>query len=251
MAKEKTINNTEGPSKFKRDENGLVETVQYQFDQVGRVNWRAMVKEEYLYPNKDWFESRDQEVPESIEGLEDNQLLIKLGGIRDLALLRGFNSVDLEVENVKEGHVRAICRINFIENYESEETLFTGVANATWDNVNGFCEKFLESIAENRAYIRCVRNFLNIPIVGADEIDGSPNKKVDKDEPGRPANTGPQASLKKKAEKNGYPSFEEFKDFLREKWKSGEFKDKNTKSWSDFSDIPAKQARVLLNLIQK
>ena len=50
---------------------------------------------------------------------------------------------------------------------------YTDVGNATLANTDAFCAKFLETIACNRAFVRCVRNYLNIHIVGADEIDKS------------------------------------------------------------------------------
>ena len=51
--------------------------------------------------------------------------------------------------------------------------LYTDVANASSRNTDAFCSKFLETIACNRAFVRSVRNYLNVHIVGADEIDKS------------------------------------------------------------------------------
>lgn len=240
------IDNTKGPKVFKRDENGLLETHQYEFNEDGSVDWRAMVAEEHLYPNRDWFESRKKEVPDSIEGLEDNQLLIKLAGIRDLAKLRGIEDIHYKV--VESGPERAVvvCNIEFTPNYESnmKEVYFSSIANATIENTDGFSRKFLESIAENRAFVRCVRAFLNIPIVGADEID-----KSDKTERVSTASFSPQKSLEKKAAEKGYPDYESFKEFLRELWKNETFKaDPN---WTSFEDIGSKEARTLISLISK
>ncbi len=39
-----------------RKANGLLSNVEYVFNEDGSINWRAMVKAEHLYPNKDWFE---------------------------------------------------------------------------------------------------------------------------------------------------------------------------------------------------
>ena len=66
---------------YKRNEFGLLEGVNYEYNEDGSVNWRAMIAPEHLYPNKGWFEMRNQPMPQSIEGLTDNQLLIKLSGI--------------------------------------------------------------------------------------------------------------------------------------------------------------------------
>ena len=35
----------------KRDKNGLISGVDYVFDDNGMIDWRKMVKPEYLYPN--------------------------------------------------------------------------------------------------------------------------------------------------------------------------------------------------------
>ena len=67
-------NNIYGPDLYKRNQHGLLENSSYVFNEDGSVDWRSMIKDEYLYPNKDWFEYRKKPDPESIEGLKDNQL---------------------------------------------------------------------------------------------------------------------------------------------------------------------------------
>ena len=91
------IDNSLGPTLFIRDEHGLLSNIQYSFNDDGSVNWRAMIKEEHLFPNRSWFQSRNKDMPRSIEGLADYQLLIKLSGIKELARLRGFSSVSYHV----------------------------------------------------------------------------------------------------------------------------------------------------------
>ena len=88
---------TYGPDLWKRNEHGLLDSVDYIFNKDGSVNWRAMINPEHLYPNKDWFEIRKMPMPNSIEGLDDSQLLIKLGVIKELAKLRGFHSVTYDI----------------------------------------------------------------------------------------------------------------------------------------------------------
>ena len=72
MAKKKdnTIDNTLGPTLYSRDENGLLNNVQYDFNEDGSVNWRSMIKDEHLFPNKSWFDLRKKDIPRSIEGLK-------------------------------------------------------------------------------------------------------------------------------------------------------------------------------------
>jgi len=254
-------------NKITRGSDGLIEGKEYKFTQDGFVDWRAMIDPQFLYPNKDYFEIRKQQVPTSIEGLDDKQLLIMLGGIKELARLRGFKSVRYNIKHESLNHqslnyVTAICSIEWMGNYETsgETVLFEDVANATEANTDNFCLKFLETIACNRAFVRCVRNFLNIYIVGADEIDKSKNKAVDISDLVQSSviPITPQGALEKNVnDKLKIFSFEDFKAYLRNMWTTAtEANDTTTlellaeaKSWSGFTDIPAKTARVLIKKI--
>jgi len=250
--------------KYRRNDIGLIDSVNYVFNDDGSVDWRAMIKPEFLYPNKDWFELRKLAVPASIEGLEDKQLLIMLGGIKELAKLRGFHSVSYDVRNERENYVTAKCTIEWIGNYESDRKIvvYEDVANATASNTDDFCLKFLESIACNRAFVRCVRNFLNIHIVGADEIDKSKNRVAEPIET-ITSNALPisaQGTLEKAVhEKLKLADFEAFKVYLRTLWKKAqETEDSSTlallqeaKDWKQFKDVSAKSARVLLKIVNE
>lgn len=80
-------------AKYERDKFGLLNSIDYIFNDDGSIRWRDMIKQEFLYVNKEYFERFGKEVPKSTEGLKDNQLSIMLGGIKELAKLRGFNKV--------------------------------------------------------------------------------------------------------------------------------------------------------------
>ena len=238
-----------GPDLWKRNEHGLLDSVDYIFNEDGSVNWRAMINPEHLYPNKDWFEMRKMPMPNSIEGLDDSQLLIKLGGIKELAKLRGFHNVTYDITESSDRRVVVQCMINWIENYESScSQTFASIANATTSNTNGFAAKFLECIAENRAFVRTVRNFLGIHIVGADEIDSSKNKApIEVATASVAKDISPQGILKEKAGTD----FESFKGCLRAWYKTGAYKHdpEVIKTWQTFKDIPAKECRKLLKLV--
>ena len=250
-----------GPDLYRRNEHGLLENVDYVFNDDGSVDWRAMIKSEFLYPNKGWFEARKQSVPESIKGLDDKQLLIMLGGIKELAKMRGYHTVDFKVENVSDGYVTAKCQIDWIENYECRfggiNPRYSDVANASLSNTDNFCAKFLETIDCNRAFVRCVRNYLNIHIVGADEIDrsggfSSPSSTTEDAVESNIVPVTPTAILEKTArEKLGVSSFEDFRDHLRNLWKSDKYRNEEAQNWNSFEDISAKEARVLLAIISK
>ncbi len=246
----------EAVAKFNRDEHGLLPNVNYQFDEMGSINWRALVSDKYLYVNKGWFESKGKEAPESIEGLKDNQLLIMLGGIRELAKIRGFDSMKFEV--IESSRERAVvsCSMYFIPNYENPDGMnYMEVANATIENTDGFGEKFLEAFAANRAFIRCVRNFLNVNIVGFDEIDKSAGKEIEERVRPKKGSFTPQGTLEKTANQMGYEIFEDFAPFMKQLKKEGFWNydpanDNGTK-WTTFEEVHPKEARKLVAACKK
>ena len=253
-AKKKASKKLYGPDIYKRNEHGLLENVDYVFNEDGSVNWRAMIKEEFLYPNKGWFDSRNQPVPTSPEGLEDKQLLIMLGGIKELAKMRGYSTVAFDVVHSSDGYVTAKCMINWNKNYETQyEVVYEDYANATLANTDNFCAKFLETIACNRAFVRCVRNYLNIHIVGAEEIDkskGAPAQTYESDS--EFSITTPVDLLQKTLrDKHSIDSFDDCKELLRELWKSDKYRNEDAKEWSSYKDIPTKEARKLIVALNK
>jgi hypothetical protein len=252
-------------NKYTRGEDGLLKSVKYEYNEDGSVNWRAMVDPKHLFPNKSWFEARNKAVavPTSVDGLQDYQLLIKLAGIKELAKLRGYNSVRYNVIKCEKDHVSIKCEISWIPNFENPisesdfvpaSTQFEDIANATTDNTSSFATKFLETIAANRAFVRCVRNFLNVHIVGDDEIDksnGTPQHPETDDASEPLKKLTPNGVLENLCQnKLKCDSFDGFKDKLREMWTLDLYRNEEAKSWSAFDDIPAKEARRLINIIK-
>lgn len=253
--KKKVAKKVYGPDVYKRNDHGLLENAEYVFNEDGSVNWREMIKPEFLYPNKGWFDARNKQAPKSIEDLEDKQLLIMLGGLKELAKLRGYYDIDFQVTNVSEGYVTAKCTITWCKNYETAgdyATVYSDAANATLDNTDAFCAKFLETIACNRAFVRCVRNYLNIHIVGADEIDKSQGRSQSYESDTVASPITPVDLLEKTLrEKHNVDSFDGCKDILRSLWKSESYRNEEAKEWSSFKDIPAKEARKLIAVLNK
>lgn len=242
--------------KFQRDEHGLLPDVPYVFDDMGAINWRALVSDKYLYVNKGWFEAKGKEAPESIEGLKDNQLLIMLGGIRELAKIRGFDSLKFDVLESSKERAVVSCSMYFTPNYENPDGVnYCEVANATIENTDGFGEKFLEAFAANRAFIRCVRNFLNVNIVGFDEIDKSANKPEKEKEALNKNSFTPQGTLIKAAKNLGYETFADFKPFIKKLKEEGYWKyekeNNDGKIWESFEDVHPKEARKLVTACKK
>jgi len=167
-AKSKTTSKVTPPKLFSRNEHGLLEdpSIPYEFNEDGSVNWRKMIKPEYLVSNKQNTDETD------ISKLDDRDLLILLGGIKELAQVRGYHSVEHKVITANPDYVCVVCSIKWIGNYETggEPVLFEAIADTHPDNTTSFTRSYLSAIAENRAFVRCVRNFLKINIVGKDEI---------------------------------------------------------------------------------
>ena len=245
-------NYKDGPQKFSRNEFGLLNEVDYHFAEDGSVNWRSMIKDEHLFPNRSWFEGRKKNMPRTVDGLKDYQLLIKLSGIKELAKLRGFTDVYYDVEKCEEGHVAVKCSITFSSNYETgnQPVVFSDMANATLNNTSSFATKFLETIACNRAFVRCVRNFLNVHIVGDDEIDKS-NQAPIQQQASAPA-LSPDTMIENLAkDKLNCSNFDEFKVILRDWWKTGKYKNDKVGEWNNYSDIPPAESRILMKVMNE
>ena len=156
--------------RIKRDEDGLLSDADYVFTDDGLIDWRKMVKSNYLVANKDSSKGETD-----VTKLKDWQLIILLGGIKELAQIRGYTNVTYDVVCPSSDYVVATCNITWRPNYETEgqEVVFSAIGDASPNNTTGFGRAFLAACAENRAFVRCVRNFLRINIVGKEELSGN------------------------------------------------------------------------------
>lgn len=162
------------PRLFERNEFGLIcdGSINYVYNEDGTINWRKMVKPEFLVPHKQVFEKMGRPVPETIEGLTDRELLILLGGLKDLAAIRGFSSCTYQIVAPQPDYVVAACQISWIPNYETQgrAVISSGIGDASPANTNALGKLYLGPFAENRAFVRCIRQFLRINVVSQEEI---------------------------------------------------------------------------------
>jgi hypothetical protein len=219
-------------NKFKRDINGLLECVDYTFNPDNTINWRAMINKEHLVPNRDAFKNqKDVNLKEiDISSLADNQLLILLAGIKELAQIRGYKNVSYDVIQAQPDYVAVKCTITWSPNYETnmETVSFSALADAHLDNTKDFAKNFLMAIAENRAFIRTVRSFLKINIVGNDEMGKTTH--IDSEVEPNTSITQPVALLQKTMEEHSI-SFEQIKERAIQKKMDG------AENWSKIEDI--------------
>jgi hypothetical protein len=178
VAKKKTARKTArnkkvfGPDVWQRDEHGLLKNVDYVFKEDGSIDWKLMLPKEYLYINEDWFVQNQQDVPDSPDGLKDEQIIVGLAALKEIAKVRGLVSCEMNVDRTDTNHATCTCRLEFIPNYETcgKTLVYEAVANASAFNVSDYFQIYLETIASNRAFGRAVRNALRIDIVSDTEL---------------------------------------------------------------------------------
>jgi len=219
---------------FSRDRNGFLNGVDYIFNDDNTINWRAMIKPEHLVPNRDSFKDLNINLKEiDVTTLPDNKLLILLAGIKELAQIRGFKSVSYDVIESRPDYVAVKCTVEFMPSYETgnKSVSFSSLADAHWDNTHNFAKNFLMAIAENRAFVRCVRSFLKIHIVGSDEMGGKNTSSLIDNSSEISGNSTPSSLLDKTMQDYGI-TFQQIKDGAIKKNIEG------AQSWQSVDDIP-------------
>jgi len=230
------------PKLFVRNNYGLLENdnINYVFNDDGSINWRAMVKTQYLVPNR----QRTQET--DVSKLEDKDLLILLGGIKELAQIRGFTSVEYNVVTATDNYFATACKITWVPNYETENrpVVFEALADASLVNTKDFARYFLAAIAENRAFVRCVRNFLKINIVSQEELGDAKLGLVAKEDAEKENPMNPTILLEKIMQEKGI-TFEVLKKkLIKEKFDGAE-------SLNSIKDVPKSKVFELIERLKK
>lgn len=232
------------PKYLKRNYYGLLEDHNYIFAEDGIINWRAMVKSDFLVPNKQYFNEQQladfKNGEKKIEEASDEKLLILLAGIKELAKLRGYLSVSYLPIFSSDYSVALRCRIEWIGNYETQgqPITFESTADATIHNTSGLGKKFLTTIAENRAFVRCVKNFLGIYILGKDEISEDVNLSTGEDQP------SPKKPLINLLKDNDI-TFIKFKNRMMKLEVEG------ADTWESLDDIPNDRVFDLINTVKQ
>lgn len=246
-------------SLFSRDKYGLFTNKEYKFKEDGSIDWKKMIPLKYFVFNKSWFENNNIEVPKANDLSEvdnpddynDQQVLILLGGIKEIAKIRGVESIEKSIVNSGPDRCIAITKVTFSPNYENPNGLVVeGVANATSFNTSSDFQVYLETIASNRSFVRAVRNALRIDVVGSDELadtqyeDGTQEAGAVK----------PSAALCEAAAlytttldgtSTNLDTFEKFRRFLIEK------NIEEAHNWNEWDDIPISQIWKFLSQINK
>jgi hypothetical protein len=265
-------------SLFSRDDNGLIKNFPYKFDELNRIDWRALIPAKYLYVNPDY--ETEIKVRQNVKNkwdvdvtkCEDKELLVTLAGLKYLARLRGVDAVKVHDLHVSPTEVTSVCSIRFSPNFENPEGLTVEAqASASLYSVSGKFQLYLAAFAQNRAFVRAAKDALGIEILGFEEVDfkasrafeeavkGGNNPLLDNaraaSAPREEAKTQTIAGFDGNAvlsrrcaelDKAGSHSFDKIKAHALTV--RGEL-ESDPESWSDFSSIPRKDSFVLLGKI--
>lgn len=163
-------------TQFNRLPNGLVQDYPYQRSSDGRIDWKALLNTKWLRVKDDKKAEVEMRYGKKVRELdlskiEDYYLYVTLGGYNEVARLRGFDKLNQHVDYVDGTKAVVTCTMRFIPNEEEPNGIeCAGVASGSLYNISRDFAPFMETIAENRAFIRCVRRALNINIVGQEEL---------------------------------------------------------------------------------
>lgn len=240
------------PVDFSFDEHGLRRGLQYTFLPSGLVDWRSMIPADLVALNRGNFLKKSEPVDvdtlpkEELEILKkkarEEDLIIKLGGYRELAAIRGFLDVRETISATQE-FVSVTCDITWGGNFETnmEPVTFSSSADAHFGNCSGDFGTYLTTIASNRAFARAVRNFLRIYIVAQDEISFEKPPEI-----AASISAGPASALEDKLARSGL-SFEEMKAKLDE----AEYEFVGSEAWKSPKDIPAQFFPLIFGCIAR
>lgn len=175
-----------------RDANNLINALDYEFDSLGRIEWKKLIPKEHISPNITKCESRGKDPfklsKEEVENLPEDEQLILLQGFKDLAHIRGYSKLEEQVQFFDNRAVSTV-KITWLGNPDSnnESIEVTTCGEAHYHNTFSFGQNYLARMAANRAFIANVKEVCRIQIYGKDELggDSSGNPKTnDLDNPG-------------------------------------------------------------------
>lgn len=252
----------------------------------GSVNWRALVRPECLYVKSEHKETvarllnkpieaiRDLG-PEDIVKVPDRMLVIRKAGILELARLRGYTSAIPEVQHAQRDYVIVRTLVTW-DPFEGQPAKVTGgVGEACPENTTAMGAAYLAATAQNRAFARAVRDFLEIDIVCSDELgkDGMEPESRASTVAGAtaasatvaaateaPGGVGPVPSLTKAALSAGF-SFINVKDAALARWHEDTKMiatnpttkrriENDPKPWTNWSEVPPRDCLTLIQLIK-
>lgn len=253
----------------------------------GTVDWRKLVRAEHLYVKGEHKEAAAKLLAkpvtelynlttEDIAKIPDRMLVIRKAGILELARLRGYTAAIPTVSFAQRDYVIVETLITW-EPFEGKAAKTTGgVGEANPENTSELGSRYLASNAQNRAFARAVRDYLEIDIVSSDELgkDGQePEQKSYRAESQTAASSNPaamdltpQGTLTRHATEAGF-SFEKVKQAAAARWKEDSDSlladptlaesptwrrriENDPAPWAAWQDVPPRDCHTLIALIK-
>lgn len=224
---------------------------------VSDIPWRKLIDPKFTYVNEQYFKDRNLELPVDKEGVDDDGLIVRLSGLKDLAIKHGYSLI--QYKNISTDSENAVCKC-FIcwyptayNGYKYVRTV--GIASANRDNLTTSALKYKESIASNRAFSRAVRDYFGIFSVSEEELDKTIPEKISSDiyQPNgsiSPKDLRSPLLLEKAAvDVFGVKSFSEFKEKLPSFILDDEILEES-KAWESYKDISSDRCKKLRKLIK-
>lgn len=205
---------------------------------VAKINWRERIKPEFIVVNRDRKDRLEKSFGKPIDEIPTDQIgdehkLILLGGFKEVAQEKGYSRVDYFFVSDRDDYVTIKCTIDW-----NDGVTTSGCGNANIGNVESFWRNLLVTCAENRAFVRCVRNYLGIHIAGKDEVDEEAHKKA----PPKALGISPLELLVTKLQEKGR-TFEQFREWYS-KINEGAAK------WNNYGDIPSGELYEILSRLK-
>lgn len=234
-----------------RNDNRLLNSVNYTYDKYGFIDYKKLIPQEYFVLNR-WnyakngvdidLLSEEEKAAELLKAKEED-LLILLRGFKEVARIRGYTSIDSEIVHYSNLDAVVKVTINWLPNIETgfEPLKVSCVKSASVNepSINQDFVHYLPAIAENRAFVTVVRNSLNIPIIGRDEI-------VDKKVEVKVASPKPNKFLEELCNKKGI-SFGMVLEHIEQEQLAAEI----DASWVNFDKLPNGLSGALLHSFSK
>lgn len=237
-------------SSVRDSETNLLPSVKYIYDKYGFIDYKSLISPEYFVLNRWNYAKRgididtlsEEQRAEELSKAKEEDLLILLRGFKDIARVRGYTSMKSDLLHYSAVEAVVKVTIDWLPNIETGfEKLSVSCIKAASSNepsINQDFVHYLAAIAENRAFVTVVRNSLNIPIIGRDEI-------VDKKVELKVTSPKPNKFLEEFCQKKGI-GFKTVISFIDEN--QLEEIDPN---WNDFDKLPNALSGTLLHLLSK
>lgn len=229
---------------------------QYPKKEDGSIDWLKVIPEEFIVSQD--YNKKDVPVSE----LKDHEKMILLGGFKFLLKERGYISKEDSIEYAnfdgRNNIVICSCKIHWAAHPDSDQkdNIYTAAADAVYStsdpnttNVDSFMIKYLTAAAQNRAFVRAVREYLNIHIVGKDETDKITLESIVESNKGDGSKSlfqTPQRALEKLAS-NMKPkrNLKGAKAWLKTQIDNGEISEFDVEGVSKWDDIPKNAALIM------